>query len=896
VISRLREWVSRLWGTLRPKRNDLDLEQELRLHLELAAEDARRAGGPPELAHRAAAIRSGGLTQAMESLRDQRGLPWLADLPGDLRYACRVLARHPGFTASAVLSLALAIGANTAIFSLINSLMLGRLPVRAPEELVELASRYPGDPRVNAFAWKHYEHFRDGNHVFSDLVGVSPWRFPVSGDGFDTDALDGEYVVGAFFPALGVQPAIGRLIGPQDDHPGAADAAVAVVSWSFWKSRFNLDPAILGKRISVNGVPAAVVGVTPQAFFGLQVGFRTDVWVPVAMEPMVQQPSRLADRSLAMKLVGRLKRGMSIEQARAEMSVLDKARIEEISKASHDPLWSQAKIELVPAGAGFSTLRDQFAKPLQLLMAVVIVLLLIACMNVASLLMARGAARPRELALRVSLGAGRFRLVRQVLTESLLLSVVGSVIGLFLAHFGADALVRILASGRRMVGLERVDLQVQPDVHVLLFTIGVALLTGFLFGLAPAWQALAFVPASSLREAGGAREPRARRLLGQSLVVTQVALSVVLLSAAGLFVRHLSNLRHVDLGFNRDSVLLLTLDSRGSGYSPSQLSSLYRELLGRLQAIPGVHAATVSAITPIEGPAASRFANVEGLQERPEGRRRLSLNWVGPRYFETLGTPWVAGRDFTFEDEGHPPVAIVNQALARYYFSEGGALGKHITFEGDDRPYQIVGVAGDAKYASLHAAAPRTVYLNAFQAGSISQLAVRTSVAPPAVAGDVRRMVRDGLRNVRLAHVTTLADQVDASIVPERLIAALSGLFGALGAALAAIGLYGLLAYTVARRTNEIGVRMALGATAGDVTRMVVKGALGLVSAGLAIGVPIATWSRPLAASMFGNLPKDTVFPIAFGATAMIGVALVAAYVPSRRAARVQPMDALRHE
>ena len=469
----------------------------------------------------------------------------------DLRYGFRMLTKNPGFTAVTVITLALGIGANTAIFSLINTLMLRLLPVREPGQLVELLTRYPGDPRVNAFSWSSYGHFRDHNHVFSGLIGTSgPSRLNVRSESLEPETLTGEYVVGNFFPVLGVKPAIGRLIGPEDDPNGATGFAVAVVSWSYWKDRFNLDPAILGKQIIVENVPVTIIGVTPRAFTGLEVGSKTDVWLPP-----------VTSGSMGLQLIGRLKPGVSIEQARAEMTVLFRFTVEEMAKTSKDPLVRQFKIEVEPARAGLSRLRDQFAKPLLVLMAIVGLLLLIMCTNVASLLLARAAARQREMALRISLGAGRLRLVRQVLTESLLLCAAGGLLGVFLACFGADALVRILASGRPIVGMPQgFQIQIQPDGHLLIFTAGVALLTGLLFGLAPALRAMTVAPASSLREIGRAGETRSRRFFGKSLVVTQVALSVVLLSAAGLFVRHLSNLRD-HLGFQQDHVLLVTLDA-----------------------------------------------------------------------------------------------------------------------------------------------------------------------------------------------------------------------------------------------------------------------------------------------------------------------------------------------
>ena len=882
------------WPWLSRNRRDREVDEEIQAHIAMAMRDRIERGETPQAAERAARREFGHPTLIREVTREVWRWNSLERLWQDVSYARRQMRHSPGFTVVAVLSLALGIGANTAIFSLINTLMLRMLPVSDPEQLVELLSKYPGEPRVNGFERTFYEHYRDQNHVFSDLTGASSSRFQVSGEGLDPEIVDGEYVLGNFFPMLGVKPAIGRMISPEDDQMGAAGAAVAVVSWPYWKNRFNLDPAILGKQIVVGGVPATVVGVAAHHFFGLQVGAKTDLWIPVAMESMIQRPSR--NGQLGLKLIARLKPGVSLEQARAEMSVLDRWRVEEIARNSKDPLLRQLKIEVEPAGAGFSQLRDQFGKPLLFLMAVVGLLLLIACTNVASMLLARGAAREREMALRVSLGAGRLRLVRQVLTESLLLSVLGSLAGIFVAYFGADALVRILGSGRGMPGLPRIEIQVQPDTHVLLFTAGAALLTGALFGLVPALRAMGAAPAVSLRAAGKAGEPRRARLLGKSLVVAQVALSVLLLSAAGLFVRHLSNLRN-DLGFQREHILLVTLDPTRSVYRREQLPGLYQELLGRLETLPGVRSATLSGMTPISGAGASRFVSVEGFQEIPQERRYVALNSIAPKYFETLGTPLLAGRNFTFKDHGSSRLAIVNQAMARYYFGDSDPIGKLVTFEGDERPYEIVGVVGDAKYLDLREAPPRTIYLSALQAGSIfSQLALRTTVAPASITDAVRQTVRDVLKTVPVAKVTTMADQVDASIVPERLIAMLSGLFGILGSLLAAIGLYGLLAYTVARRVNEIGIRMALGATPSDAIRMVLRDALGMVCAGLAIGVPIALWGKRFAASVIEAPPPDSPVTIVLSCAAIIAVALLAVYVPAHRAARVDPMEALRHE
>ena len=801
----------------------------------------------------------------------------------DARYALRGMRRSPGFTAVAVLSLAMGIGANTAIFSLIHTLMLRSLPVPEPEQLVEFLNQYPGDPPLNVFSWQSYEYFRDHNHAFSGLTGVRPARFHLLGEGLEPEAVDGALVAGNFFQMLGVKPAIGRLIGP-------GDSAAVVLSWSYWKNKFNLDPAVLGRRIVLEDVPVTVVGVTPREFLGVHVGVRPDIWAPLAFEPA-------AERTGPLQLIGRMRPGVSIAQARAEMAALFRWTLEERTRASKDPLQRQLKFTVEPAGAGLSTgLRDLFAKPLAALMVVVGLLLLIACTNLANMLLARGAARRHEMAVRVALGAGRFRLMRQVLTESVLLSGMGGLLGVFLAYAGAAALVRIMMSGRPPVG-PRIEIQVHPNGQVLLFTGGIALLTGLLFGLAPAWRAFAPGPASSLRETGRGGETRLGRFFGKSLVVAQMALSVGMLSAAGLFIGHLSDLEHIDLGFRRDHVLLATLDPARSGYSGEQLSLAYQELLARLETIPGVRSATISAPTPLSGAGASRFVNVEGHAERPEDRRYISVSWVAPKYFETLGTPLLVGREFSFADRGRARVAIVNQAMARSYFAGGNPIGKYFTFDGESQPYEIVGVAGDAKYSEIREGARRTVYLNTFQsAAPASGFAIRTSVDPEAVGPAVRQTVRGVLKTVAVVRMTTLAGQVDASIVPERIIATLSGLFGALGTLLAAIGIYGVLAYTVARRIGEIGVRMAMGATPGGVSRMVLGDALGMSCAGLAIGVAIAYWGKRLAGSLIPDLPLESAFSILFGAVTMIAITLLAAYLPARRAARVDPIEALRYE
>ena len=798
----------------------------------------------------------------------------------DVRYAARTLRQSPAFTTITIALLALGIGASVAIFTVLNVVVLRTMPVRDPSSLVEPLTRYPGDPRRNGFSWEFFEYVRDRNSVFTDVVGMAPAQVELRGAAGTSETVRAEYVVGTLFPALGMQPAIGRLIGPQDARAEATP--VAVVSWTYWKNRHGLDPAVLGTHIAVNGVSTAVIGVAPRAFAGLQPGVIPELWLPVT-----------TPRGLA--LLTRLKPGVSVEQARAEMRVLHRFRIEPMAK--NDPRWLQADIELAPAGGGLSGLRDRFATPLIVLMAAVGLLLLIACTNVASMLLARAAARRHEMAVRVSLGAGHLRLARQVFTEAILLSATASLLGAALAYFGADALVRVINVGRAAPGWPaELELQLAPDTRVLIFTVAVAMLTAVIFGLAPAWSAFTSPPVSSLRQAGVMTERRSQRLFGRALVIAQVGLSVVLLSTAGVLAGHLSALRNHDLGFERKGVLLFTLNPQGSGIDRSRLAVLYRDLLDRLHAVPGVQSATLSGVTPIEGGAASRFASVDGHVEREQDRARVAINWIAPRYFETFRTARVAGRDFTFEEASGPPVAIINQAMARHYFGSGSPLGRRLTLERETTPYEIVGVVGDAKYSSLREPAPRTVYLHALQGGQVfSHFALRTSLSPAALASQVRSIVEQSVPRVAIAKVTTLDDQLNASIVIERVMTTLSMVFGVVGAVLVAIGLYGLIAYTVTRRTSEIGLRLALGATGSDVLRMVLTSAVVLTGAGIAIGVPVAWWTRRVGASLIENLSVGATWPIVAAAASLLLIALVAAYLPARRAARIPPVEALRH-
>ncbi len=472
-----------------------------------------------------------------------------------------------------------------------------------------------------------------------------------------------------------------------------------------------------------------------------------------------------------------------------------------------------------------------------------------------------------------------------------------------MAYYGVGVLVRIMSSSR---AFEHIDVEVHPDLNLVLFTAAIALFTGLLFGLAPAWYAFRVAPASALRQTGRGGDTWLW-LFGKSLVAAQVALSIFLVTASAVFLNHLTRLRHFDLGFRSDHVLLVILDPSHSGFTPEQLASPYQQLLARMEAIPQVRSASISGCTPLQGcGSGGRYLIAEGHVDRPENRQMTALTFVSPRYFETMGIPLVAGRDFSFQDMVRPRVAMVNQAMARHYFPGVNPIGRHVAIDrnpkeggwfGSDQPYEIIGVVGDAKTFELRDAPYPAIYFNMFQESRLlHQFELRTTVDPPSLAGTVRQIVRDVLKTVPVKRVTTLADQVDSNIVPERLIATLSEFFGCLGVVLAGIGLYGLLAYTVTRRINEIGVRMALGATAASVSRLVLRDALGMVGAGAAAGAFLVLWSRPLAASVVQDLKPQGVWPLAVAGLAIAAVSLAASYIPARRAARVEPMTAVRHE
>ncbi|MFZ0593066.1 MAG: ABC transporter permease [Bryobacteraceae bacterium] len=884
---------------------EAELDEELRDHLEREAEKLRKNGLPAEEAMRRARIALGGPEQVKEDCRNARGTWWLETLRQDVRYTFRTLRQSPAFAATAILSLALGIGANTAIFSVLNAVMLKMLPVRDPQRLVELTQGEEDD----FFTYPLWEQIRDREDVFSGVFTYGGGSFDLASGG-EKHPVEGLYVSGDYFRTLGVRAILGRIILLADDRRGGGSAGpVAVLSYGFWQREYGGDRKILGRTIRLDGHLFQVVGVTPPEFFGVDVGASFDVAIPVTSVAILrpENPRMLNGRShWWLNIIGRLKDNISPKQAAARLKVLAPAIYRAAAPSDLKPEFQrdflEKTLDLKPAATGLSDLRDRYGRGLDLLMGMVGVVLLIACANVANLVLARANARQREIAVRMAIGAGRLRLVRQLLTESMLISFCGAATGIILAYWGSRLLVDLISSAR-----EPRFLNLTPDVRVLLFTIFVATLTGVLFGLAPALEATRLSPSIALKE--GARvhtHRRGRWSLGRMLVAAQVALSLVLLVGAGLFVRSLRKLLTQDMGFERNGVLLVDPDLRGGRFSPERQPVIAGELLERLRSIPGVESAARSAETPIGSGDWEWHVRVDA----PGGSQKsvhCFFNLVSPGYFQTLGTPLLAGRDFTIRDaKTSPLVAIVNETAARILFPGTNPLGRVYH---DERPLgqrgakqvlvEVVGLAKDAKYRKLRDAPPPTIYIPIAQLPVpfpvIGTYELKFAGPPSRVIANVKKVVQTF--NPRLSiDFHLLSTQVADSLLQERLLATLATVFGLLALTLASIGIYGVIAYSVARRRNEIGIRMALGAGRGSVLWLVLRELAALLLAGVILGL-FASFgcTRLVKAMLYGLTPNDPSTLAAAG-TLLLAVAALAGYFPARSATRVDPLVALRDE
>jgi predicted permease len=885
------------WGRLFRRRPlEAQLDAELRDHVERQVADYVRAGMSEPDARRRARLEFGGLDQVKDQCRDVRGTRVIEEIVRDVRYACRVLRKSPGFTFAAIASLALGIGATTAIFSLIDAAMLKSLPVREPERLIELLTdRGKGQP-YNSFSGPALAYFRDHATTLDGVIASHTTRFFVVVDNAAPELAGGQYVTGNFFEMLGVRTVIGRTVYSSDDRPNAEP--VAVLSHAYWHRRFGADPLAVGRRMTIDDHVFTVVGVAPPAFHGTLVGREIDVWIPLSAEPVLRKRSWMGRAGTKwLQILGRLKTGTSYEQARAELQMLFQAAVVDPEVA----LMKEARLTLPaetwhlavePAHAGQSAVRRQYGAPLLVLLAISGLVLGIACVNVANLLLTRASARRQEIAIRLSLGAARARVVRQLLTESLLLATAGAAVGIALAYTGCRYLLAFFRTSRTPIALE-----VGPDLRMLAFTGALAVATGLLFGLAPAWRATVRAPGTSLIGSGRMRGSRDRQVLSRMLIAGQVALSVMMLFSAGLFLRSLHNLHSIDTGFDSSSVLLISTDASRSRLTPDAQRAAFRETLARFAALPGAQAASLSHTTPIEGGGTMRTLQLEG--NAGEARRdagSVHLNWVSPGYFATMSTPIHSGRDFTWQDTpASPKVAIINQRMARQYFGNESALGRRISMDGVT--YEIVAVAGDAKYLEIRDVVPPSMYFSAFQLPFVSgQLAIRTAGRPGDMAAAARDVLRAVAPAIAVTSVRSLQEQIDASIVGERMLGALSGFFAALGLLLASVGLYGVMSYTVSRRTGEIGIRIALGAAPSRISAMVVREALMLTAGGVVAGIAGALLlSRTLASLLYGLTPNDPLTMWSVIAVMSL-TGLAAAYLPSRRAGRLDPTVALRHE
>jgi predicted permease len=913
-MRRLRKLILRLGGLFNKQRKDRELDDEIESHLQSHIEDNLRLGMTPEKARRQAMIKLGGIESTKEAYRDQRGLPVLETLIQDVRYGARMLRKNPGFTAVAVLTLALGIGANTAIFTVINSVLLRSLPVRNPDKLVQIVVRSKSSQSGYTFSYPFYEQLRDGGRSLSELfaaggVGQSDRLLVPNGGNAETEFVRAQPVSGNFFSVLGVPAILGRTITAEDDRAGNPQT-VTVISYSFWQRRFGGDPSVVGRVINFNDVPFIIVGVTPAGFFGFQPGENPELWWPLQVWPQISRdPARLGEENIMLRLIGRLAPGVERPQAQAELAVVHQRYLDNFA-ASHGAKWTaeqrteifSPKLELRSGHAGWTDLRDQLRQPLFILMAVVGAVLLISCANVASLLLARAAARTREFSVRSALGAGRLRLARQLLTESLLLAALGGLLGLLLAQGGT----RLLQSVIRLPS-DPTSLRLTPDIRVMLFTSAATLSTGMLFGLAPALRGNRIDISFALKDnAGSVAAGAARQRFHQSLIVAQVALSLVLLIGAGLFVRTLRNLKGLDAGFNRENLILFNLHFTQRLDAP-RWAALYKELLARLESLPGIRAASLFGEGYLSGYNWWRGVSAEGYVAAPDENLECAGVRVGPKFFETFGTPLLAGREFGPQDERPasttnsfaPATAIINQAMARRYFGNNDPLGRRIVFTGSpEKKFEIVGVVPDAKNESLRKKPGPTFFVPFFQEpdNSWANFALRTSTDVRATMTSLSSVVQEVDRTVRVSNVRTMNEVVNASVHQELLIAQMGGFFSVFALALACLGLYGVLSFAVVQRTREIGVRVALGAQRRDVLSLVIGKGLRLTLVGCVLGLIGAFILTRLASNLlYGVTPTDPMTFLAVTAL-LIVIATLSSWVPARRAAKVDPTVALRYE
>jgi putative ABC transport system permease protein len=899
----LGEIARRLSMLARRRQFDGDLEEEVRLYMELRQQAHLESGMAASAARAAAQRRFGNATAWQERSRMAWGWEWLDHLAHDVRFGLRMLGKNPGFTTVAILTLALGIGANTAIFSVMDTVMLRLLPVERPDELVQMAMMTHGfgrGPRTN-FTNSIWEAVRNRQDIFAAVLAWGTSQFNLAPSGV-ADNVRGLYVSGSYFPALCVRPASGRLIAPADDERGCQ--GVAVLGYGFWQERYGGAP-VIGKSILVNQHRFEIIGVSASGFYGTEVGSAFDVAAPICTEALVEGKNSSLDNrsSWWFRVMARWKPGIGSSQISARLGLLSPQIFAETVPTTWTPGNQQSflgwTLTALPAGNGISALRRQYDSPLKALLAIAGFVLLLACTNITSLMLARAAARSKEIGVRLALGASRLRLVRQLLTESVLLSCAGGLLGAFFAQWGSRLLVSYISTKSNKVALD-----LALDGRVLAFTAGASIFTGLLFGVWPAFRATRASVSGAIKGSPAKNaQGDARLRAGRWTAAAQVAVSLVLVATAGLFVRSFKNLVTLDGGFDRNNVLEANVDLHNAVLANARLTAAQEAVLERVRALPGVIAASESLVTPISGRTWDDFIVVDG-ERAPQGADRDAyLNYVSTGYFAAMRTAILEGRDFDEHDTAAGArVAIVNQALARKFFGGTNVLGRTFRrFETQTKlgkPFLIVGISRDAKYDSLQEGFPPTAYFPFSQAPAQPErfsLEVRTASPPSQLTGAIERAIV-GVNRSASMQFTTLAQQVDDSLTQERLLASLSGFFGALALLLATIGFYGVLGYLLLQRQKEIGIRMALGAQRGPIFRLVIGDVAALLLTGVAVGLAL-TWATTwyLQNLLFDLRARDGA-TFAISATLLAAAALAASYLPVRRALRVDPMAALRYE
>ncbi|SPF51832.1 conserved membrane hypothetical protein [Candidatus Sulfopaludibacter sp. SbA4] len=894
-----------------------DLDDELKFHLEMEARKKRLDGLPEADARHLAHAEFGGVAQVQEQCRDIRGLTFLENLGRDIRYGWRVLRKTPVFTAVAVLSLAIGIGANTAIFSLVDTVLLRLLPVRSPEQLVVLkwsANRGPrglksafsfndgeGRFRTNVFSWSIFTDLRARSQTLAGVFAFAPLpQVNVAANG-EARMTGGMLVSGNYFSALGVGTVLGRPIVDDDDTVDGAPAAV--ISYRFWERAFGLDPAAAGKTIYINRVPFTVVGVTPRAYFGVSAGGfiltpEINITIPIRARNRLGWNAQrriewYGSDLFWVQAMGRLKPGADPRASQAELSAILGAGMPAV--VARDQKAGVPRVEIIPGGQGLDFLRRDFHEPLLILMAVVGMVLLMTCANLAGMLLARATARRKEIAVRLAMGAGRLRLVRQLLIEGALLSAGGAVAGLLLAGWSVRALLALLATGMHGVAFE-----VRPDARILGFTAGISVLTTVLFALAPALGATRQDVASGLKADTPLAAASHRFRPVRALLAVQIAVALVLLVGATLFTRSLANLRSIPLGFNPQKLVLFGVTPGANGYDETRGNRLYSNLLDRLKRIPGVTGATLSVQTPLSGYSSNDGIRIAG-DDSPRGRN-ADLNFVGPDFLEVLQIPVILGRGIDQRDTATAPrVAVISETAARDYFGGSSPVGQKFRWVSEpDWEVEVVGVVKDAKYDRLTRARADVVYVpyTQFYNGWLQEMyfELRTAGDPAAVISAARAAVRELDRMLPLVDVKTMEGQIDEALAQQRLFASLVSLFGTITLVLACVGLYGLVSYSVASRTREIGVRMALGADRFAVLRMVIGQVAVTTALGLLAGIPATRALTRFVESQLYGIHAGDVLSLAIAAAAVLLVAMLAAFIPARRAMRIDPVRALRWE